>query len=403
MTNPEQIDAFKAHPLWSFATAVTENLDESTPRSATDRQTIARVKSVLAYVGEHRSVPAYLFTSGRIAVADQLHAFITQIHSQWQGWDQAAAMLPATEQQIDSSCDQILSTMFTNYWPSLQKESRARVIAGAAEAYQSSAEASLQAIEATLAEQNDRLDAARLDLQQLTTAANDRATEAETSIKAIADALGVQAENAAVQLQAELKKVHDAGARQRNDLADTAQLALAKLNRDAETGEKLVQLVGDQSQAGGYLKFANREKWGYRLWTGVGIITIAVSLAYIAYEFDRIGTTAPHLGTVILKSALSLTALAFAGFCFREAGKRQRQSLEARYRAMDLLALGPFSNEMDIEQQSQLRALLGQRLFGSSPEGSNRKADEKVTTFRLDVTDVKTALDAVKVAQDLVK
>lgn len=413
MTTIDQIEQFKTHALWASVDKVIESFDGSTPRSTTDRQTIARVTTVMKYLREYKNIPAYLFPAARAQHADQLHAYVTQIDSQWQGWDETAAMTPPTESSLDTLCDQILNYLFAATWPPLQKESRARIYQLAADAYQSTSESSLSALQATIDALDTRASAIEAEIVALRANADATAAQAASTLELIEATRVSLAENAAEQLQAELKKAHDAATTQRSAHADelAAHMAqvtesstetLTSLHADAVRGKELLQIVGDQSQAGGYLKFAQREKVGYRLWITVGVVSVILTLAYLAVEFRELATqTDPSLGVIILKSALSLTALAFSGFCFREAGKRQRQSLDARYRALDLLALRPFTYGMDDGEARLLRGMLGERLFKNPPEEPSKRSDEKVTTFRLDLADLKTAVDTAKTAKDL--
>ncbi|KQR64581.1 hypothetical protein ASF89_08845 [Frigoribacterium sp. Leaf172] len=75
--------------------------------------------------------------------------------------------------------------------------------------------------------------------------------------------------------------------------------------------------------------------------------------------------------------------------------------MEARYRALDLLALGPFTNEMDAEQQTMLRVTLGQRLFASNQQDGDGKSDAKQQDLSL--AQIQAVVDFLKSAQDLSK
>lgn len=153
---------------------------------------------------------------------------------------------------------------------------------------------------------------------------------------------------------------------------------LAQLEADAARGQELVKLIGDQAIGGGYDNFARAELQAYRFWSAVGVIIslgAAIYLFLALFVFEHINTLA--LAGVITRVALSLPVLAVAGYGFQQAGRRQRQSLEARYRALDVLAVEPFTKDMSDEQQTELRLLLGQRLFAAGPEAPKGAAAEE--------------------------
>ena len=78
-------------------------------------------------------------------------------------------------------------------------------------------------------------------------------------------------------------------------------------------------------------------------------------------------------GVAILKLGISLSVVGFSACTFREGGNRQRQSIEARYPALDVLAMPPFSKDLTEEQQQRLRFIMGERLFAASVERASRR------------------------------
>lgn len=410
MTTRDELAAFKSHPLWESLEECIASFEKSVPKTATDRATIERALACTKYALAYRPLPPALFPSDRAQVANYMRDQVQGLTDQWSGWNEESAMTQSTVQQIDAYCDGILN--YLRAWPSLQKESRAAIFQQAADSYSSVAEASLEGLEKRVQEAEAHSLSIDEQVNEIARRAIERDAQSDSTLEELEATRALQAENAEVQLQAELSKAHKAAADQRKQHgeellkaieahAHLSDAAINQLQADARQGQALLQLVGDQSQAEGYVKFANRERNGYRLWMALGFIVALATLTYLAYEFQQITAGSdPAVGTVIFKTAFSVSALAFAGVCFREAGKRQRQSLDARYRALDLLALRPFTEGMAEEDAKILRAMLGERLFKTQPEESHRKSDEKVTTLRLDIADIKAVADTAKSVRD---
>lgn len=413
MTSQADVEAFKQHTLWQRATETLDNYRLSRPKTPDDRATVERVVSSLEYLLAFRSLPVSLFPSDRLSAAINFESWVSAISNQHAAWDQSAAMPAAMIAELDTQCDSILRNLNGGNWPQLQKESRARVFQEAADAYRNVSERSLEGLQSSIATIETDVQGISAEVTELRTTAVSIADGANSALQEIETTRLALAENAGESLQIELKRVNDAAAVQRKDHDEAltkhlgqssvrADAAIDGLEADAARGRDLVQMVGDQSQAGGYLRFADREKQGYRIWIAVGTFIVIATLVYLAIEFRELAQDAdPSIAVTILKTALSLTALAFSGFCFREAGKRQRQSLEARYRALDLLALRPFTYGMDPQEANLLVGMMGERLFKNPPEEPSKRSEEKVTTFRLDVSDLKTAVDTVKAVKDI--
>ncbi|MEH3088726.1 MAG: hypothetical protein PGN24_03690 [Microbacterium arborescens] len=413
MTTRADVDSFKQHKLWGEAKEALESWQESKPLTATDRHTVDRSINCLRYLLAFRPIPPALFPSNRIDVAERLLSSVRTLLDTWKDWDENAPMTVAQVADVDASCDQLLTLLQDYRWPPLQKESRAQIYQEAADGYRAIAEQSLSALNDEIADRRAELEELEEQVGVLRADSQQRAAEATAALTAIEEMRETLSENAAEQLQIELGKARSASKDSRDedhgafesffaDMRQRAEEAVDGLEVSAQDGRNLLQIVGDQSQAGGYLKFAQREKVGYRLWIGVGVLSVAATVSYLAYEFAQLSRSPePGLALIIFKSALSVTAIAFSGFCFREAGKRQRQSLDARYRALDLLALRPFTEGMEDDQASLLRGMLGERLFKSPPDEASRRSDEKITTLKIDLGDLKTLGEIAKTAKDV--
>lgn len=414
MTSPADIEAFKRHPLWEVAATLKNELRASRPLSDIDRATIARAKNVVQYIASFSNVPPDLFPSQRV---DQAHTFLRvllSLESQVQGWDQAGAMSPNTVNQIDTLCDQILGELSRAYWPLLPNPTRSTVFLEAARTYVEVSEASLQALQADAELAHSEAQAALLASSAATQMVQSISADAQSTIsqfvteqaevteewKATHTSALAQVESDA---QEQRQRLDEEAQRQRELHDSAAQGSLASLADDARRGQELVQRVGDQARAGGYDKFATRERRAYRLWITAGTLAVLCTLTYLGFELREIAglQVTPDLTVTLLKTGLSVTAIAFSGFCFREAGKRQRNAIEANYRALDLLALEPFTEGMTDVEANSFRRMLGERIFASAPEPQHRRSDEKVTTFRLDIADIKNIADAAKAVKDI--
>lgn len=414
MTSPEDIEAFKNHSLWGATEHLRQELRGTRPMSDIDRATISRAKNVTQYLLAFKGVAPELFPNQRLNQASSVENLVRGLVSQVQGWDQTGAMNNSTVSQIDSICDQILTEVSRLFWPALPNNSRSAIVVEAGRDFIETAESSLQALKADADLAHSEAQAAvsaAIAATEMVQNISDNAQAALKSFVAEQEATSEQW-NATHQetmddFQARSRKQRDdifaAAKGQREKHAKQADEHLKSLAEDARRGQELVQRVGDQARAGGYDKFASRERRAYRLWISAGTVAVIATLVYLGVELREISQldSAPDVSMMLLKTGLSVTAIAFSGFCFREAGKRQRNAIEANYRALDLLALDPFTEGMSDVEATAFRRMLGERIFASSPEPQGRRSDEKVTTFRLDVADIKSLADTAKVVKDL--
>jgi hypothetical protein len=375
MTSAAQIQEFKQHPVWEGALALKSQVDDTAPRSSDDRHTLARVRAVCDYVHAFRSFEPYLFPQARVGTADVVQAKLAVISAQVEGWDQDAGMLQPTIDQIDGSVDAILGAIASGNWPALQRESRARAIINASQAFIDTADQSLTALKGSIDDAQTELGDLDARVVALTQEATIRGQEAATARETMDHAVAEFEVDSKAAAAAQVEAMNAAATAQRDSIQEKAAVSLESLTADAEQGKKLLSMIGDGSLAGGYDKFARSEKVGYRLWNVAGAATTIATLIYLVYELETLDLTDPAVSVV--KAAVTLTAIGFATFAFREAGKRQRQSLEARYRALDLVALRPYATELSDKDAQEMRVLLGRRLFSSGPT-SRADDDENV-------------------------
>jgi hypothetical protein len=368
MTTRDDVEGFKTHRLWQLAEDVVSAAENATPRNSEDRNTLARSVAIAKYVLSFRPIEPYLFPTSRVsqqdAIAGQLDAILSQIN----GWNQDAGMLPQTVNQIDANADQVLAYLTSFGWPEGRTGRGAAAFAESADAYREGSEGALRAVEEAIAAATIRLESLQSAATALEAESQNRAQEAAAALAEIEATRAALAENAAESLRSELGTVRAAASDQRAELASEAETYVSSLRANYDTGNELVKKIADQSVGGGYLQFAQDEMKAYRNWNIVGVVAVAVAFIYlvIAFWFQ----TPKDLEAAILKLGITLSLVAFSAYALREAGKRQRQSVEARYRSLDTIALAPFSSDLDESQQRALRYLLGERLFGSSIESA---------------------------------
>jgi len=401
MTTSQELEEFTNHELWQRISETTADINATRPRDTIDRQTRARALSVLGYLSEYKSMPTSLFRSDRSVTASILVASVETIRSQFAGWDQAAAMVQPTVNQIDISCDEILATVSSSAWPSLQKESRARAIRESADTFRIAAESSLEALEGQVAAAQTALRTVETQLSAITAQAALREQEAADAQVRLESTIAEATVEAKRNSDLAISEINEKAVLQRTQATADSERLLKQLRLDSANGEKLVAMVGDQAVGGGYAQFARREMTAYWFLNGFGLLVAVVTFVLLQDAVKEFKEADPLLS--VLKATISLTGIGLATYAFREAGKRHRQSVAARYRALDLLALRPFTTEMEESQRDSLRYILGERLFAAAPVTNDQtNKNDKTTTFKVDLDSLKTLAETVKATKDAI-
>lgn len=397
MTTKNDVETFKHHALWASTDELIALASAAVSRTTTDRYTVARALAIAKYVKSFRPIETYLFPANRMSEADAIAGQIDSISTQLTGWDRAAAMIPQTIRAIDAGCDQVLGHLGTFNWPRGRRGTEGDGYFASAEAYRVAADRSLEGIDAKIAATQEHL--AGLETQANTLAAESaaRAREAEQSLLAIGALNELQTTNAERYLDEVLVKIRDMATHDRANLADKAATYLTSLEENYNSGNDLIRKVADRAVGGNYLDFAEHEKKAYGRWNAVAIGSAVLAFLYLAAEFTFRDL---DVEGAVLRVGVSLTMVALSAYAFREAGKRQRQSVEARYRALDVIAMPPFSKGLSGPQSEKLRFLMGERLFGAhldSAAGTNKSGE--VMNFSLDPATAQVVADAIKVAK----
>ena len=303
-------------------------------------------------------------------------------------------MIPQTIAAIDACCEQILVYLGTLNWPSGRRGTDGDGYFAAAESYRLAADQSLMGIAEQISATEARLIELANQATVLADASTERTAEAQESLRTIQALNEVQTTNADRYLDEVLTEVRAKAQTQRLTFSDEAAKHLKSLEENHESGNDLIKMVADQAVGGGYLDFAKAEKRAYGRWNGIAIAAAVVAFVYLVFIFR---TDEHTVDGAVLRVGISLTMVALSAYAFREAGKRQRQSVEAHYRALDVLALPPFSKGLSDAQGEQLRYLMGERLFGShvvAGAQSNKSGD--AMNISVDPATVKAVTDAYK-------
>lgn len=392
MTTSADINGFRNHPLWDEIASLRRLVSEALPHDSRDRETMARIEAILSYAAGFRSSNAHLFATTWNSSLTDLNSHVSYVSSNFQDWDQSAAMPQGIVARIDSYLDGVLGILVT--LPSLQKESRARVIAEAGNAYREAAEASLETLRKSVA----NLDADLVEARQTLSSTQDEAAQAKTEAIAAHEDLSTvlkEAEDRAHEaLRDRVDKMNSEIDAERAFLRANADDLLTQLKRHETTARTLLEHVADASVAGGYQKYANREQKAFRIWNIIGLSVAAVVAIYLAVRFWNIDELTVQES--ILRAAISLPGLAVAAYCLRQAGLRQKESIEAKYRELDLIALPPFTDSMNEDQKSELRMLLGQRIFGTSVQQATEGKEPANPLSAISVEDLTKLIQSIR-------
>lgn len=146
-----------------------------------------------------------------------------------------------------------------------------------------------------------------------------------------------------------------------------------ELERLKNSAKESVGIIASTGMAGGYEMTANEEKEAADQWriiaTGafVGMVAIALALAFWPL-------VAPEVLSWQGFGAKAFASLAFgflAAYAGREAEKHRLSEREHRRRSLELRSLNPYLEPLDGVQQSAIRAVVADRIFGRDPGKSD--------------------------------
>jgi hypothetical protein len=363
VTSDQDISAYRQHPVWASRLKLADQVGASAPRNSTDRETLARVSAILDVAKLYESANARLLPTTRLNTLNNMNTFFAQMSGQLDGWNREAGMAQATVNSIDQLCDQILAAL--SGFPQIVRL-RTPTVSDADRAFQVAAEASLQVLEGDVVKVHEALRVARDEVQAVLTEAKSAREATDEAKVELETTLTTADERADAQLEKRLGFISERADAALQSAEQRSKELLTGLRERDKKATELLAHVADASVAGGYNDFADKELKAYRIWNAIGAGAATFAALYLVLHFWDLG----HLSVqvTVFRAAISLPVLGFAAYAFQQAALRHRQSVEAKYRALDLVALPAFTDTMNEEQKSQLRMVLGERLFARSVE-----------------------------------
>lgn len=141
---------------------------------------------------------------------------------------------------------------------------------------------------------------------------------------------------------------------------------LEKIQDHLKQVEKLVGVIGNLGVTSGYQKAAKEARWSAWVWQVIviGSLGSIIVVAYKAFIPLVQGTFSwqSFAGRVFV----SITVGLLAAYAISQADRYQQVERRSRKLALELEALGPFIQPLDIKEQEQFRLKIGERCFGVS-------------------------------------
>jgi hypothetical protein len=263
----------------------------------------------------------------------------------------------STVSQLDASGDAAL-TYLREWPPAIFVTTRARQIADVAAEYETAADASLRDLQASvdrIIKNVDQYDDAAItfkrQVETLTADSVTLVTGTQTSLdQAIADG------KAKFDVKVE-------------ELEDSTEATVKELEARATRAKELLAMIGGEGIGDGYNKYADAQQRSAFIWSVLAVILGVGAVAWIgAVLWEVKDDSHPDPATLILKAAVTVTAITVAGYMTRLAAHHRSQAVRAKFRALDMLALGPFSENLSDTDKQTLMMEVGRSSFGPQQE-----------------------------------
>ena len=403
MTTSEEIREAQDHSAWGILDRLIKEASSTKPRSGTDRETISRLLAVAQYVRRYRSSDFRLMPRGPLSNLAFIANEAQLISDLLEGWDQRGGMTPSTTQSINQYLDGLLEDV--SGWPALPSTERERAAEDSERSDRAVISTAIDTLLADVVHAQEQLAKVEQLLQSVESKTLGLTSEASDALQQLSIALEENADAAKQQRQADHEQAEAVAKKQRaaitakanesiNLLSDEAQIVVNDIKKHEATASKLLAFVSDGTVSGGYGKYAQAELNAYRLWNTLGAATALAGVAYLIWHFSDISNL--DASVTITRAALSLPLFGFTAFAFRQATIRHRHSVDAKYRALDLLALPPFTNDMPEADRSQLRMIMGQRIFSRLPEGDAKATDAEPVVTQESISTLTSLLQALQ-------
>lgn len=170
--------------------------------------------------------------------------------------------------------------------------------------------------------------------------------------------------------------------------ASTASDAAEEAQQHAANSRLAAGETGSNSTAEHFETHAKQEAEAANAWRIATVVIFAAVAAYAVYHLaEPSGLT---MSEVLARLGVATPFLALGGYCARESAQHRRFARWAGTLAVQLRTIDAFSDPLEPEERSQLRAAFGRRVFDPSP-----LAPTKAIEAGSDKANVETALEQV--------
>ncbi|MEM8739731.1 MAG: hypothetical protein AAGG38_14810 [Planctomycetota bacterium] len=152
-----------------------------------------------------------------------------------------------------------------------------------------------------------------------------------------------------------------------------------------ERASRIVELISDSGQAGHYKSVADNNLWRATMFTWIALILSAVPVVVFGFTWFTFETTDGTLtwSALSIRFAVGLAALVPATVAANEARRHKRIEDAARQRELEFAVISSYLEEIESEQQNEIRAELAKEYFGkpllSEPKTIASKPDSVVS------------------------
>jgi hypothetical protein len=194
-------------------------------------------------------------------------------------------------------------------------------------------------------------------------------SEAREKVDAAISAAKSQFEAVATEAAATLRT-------QEAEYVSNAEGVIKALEEQQKKAGRVVALIGGAGMADGYNAYADSQTTAAFRWNLAAVVLGVAAVIYLAVAlWDlRVATEVPSPAVIVLKSAVSITGLSVAGYMARIASNHRKQAVKAKFRAMDLVALGPFTEELAEEQKQTLVYGVGVSAFIQDADDEEKRS-----------------------------
>lgn len=259
-------------------------------------------------------------------------------------------------------------------------------------------EQQLVAVEAKLAESQERLDARveETDRRLIAAEAQRSSTfetaqaERERRAQELHDLTSTEWTSLLEKQSSEFAALLDQGRAEMEQAKADAQVAgqqvLETMEELKAEAQNLVGIITDTGMIGGYQKEANTAQRAGTIWRVIAALSLAGLVVFAVYVFathvDRASQTSwADVGwRVFVASAVGL----FAAYAARQADKHDRTRRRSRRMELELASISPYLYALPEEQQIEMKMDLARRLFGQV-EIHDSKDDTLTTGTQADV------------------